>query len=88
MKHLRYFVLVLFLTSCRLGVGIACPVCEKQQPEVLRGITHGAGPQSDWDWVIVGVVAAIALVTLCLSLKYLIRPSEQDRQHIKFSFLH
>ena len=32
---------------------IACPVCEKQQPKILQGITHGSGPQSNWDYIII-----------------------------------
>ncbi len=65
----------------------ACPVCEKQQPKMLRGITHGAGPTSIWDWVIIGVVALITMLTLFYSAKYLLFPGEKSSTHIKNSIL-
>lgn len=61
----------------------ACPVCERNQPKVLKGITHGAGPESQWDYVIVLTTAAIVLVTLFFSVKWLIRPGEKSGRHIK-----
>ena len=62
---------------------LACPVCEKQQPKVLRGVTHGAGPQSQWDYVIVWIGVVIVLLTLFYSLKWIIRPGERSTSHIK-----
>lgn len=62
---------------------LACPVCERNQPKVLRGITHGAGPESKWDYVIVWVTVAIVLFTLFFSVKWLIRPGEKSDRHIK-----
>jgi len=66
---------------------LACPACEKQQPKITQGITHGAGPQSNWDWVIIAVVSVITLLTLIYSVKYLIKPNEQNSDHIKQSIL-
>lgn len=65
----------------------ACEVCKKQQPKALRGITHGAGPQSDWDYVIVAITALIVLVSLFYSIKWIIRPGEKEPGHIKQSIL-
>ena len=64
-------------------VVFACPVCEKQQPEILRGITHGGGPNSSWDYVIVWSAVVIVLFTLFFSIKWLIRPGERSQTHIK-----
>jgi hypothetical protein len=61
----------------------ACPACEKQQPEILRGITHGAGPDSRWDYVIVWIAVAIVVATLFYSIKWLIKPGEKRVGHIK-----
>ena len=72
---------ILFL--CPALAVLACPVCEKQQPKVLRGITHGAGPQSQWDYVIVGIGVVIVLLTLLYSLKWIFRPGEKSESHIK-----
>lgn len=61
----------------------ACPVCEKQQPKVLRGVTHGAGPQSQWDYVIVWIGVIIVLLTFFYSMKWIIQPGEKSASHIK-----
>lgn len=61
----------------------ACPLCEKQQPRLLRGITHGTGPESNWDYIIVWVTVLIVLFTLFFSVKWLIRPGEKSDNHIK-----
>ncbi len=76
----------LFLTASLILNGLcvmACPVCERNQPKVLKGITHGAGPESNWDYVIVWTTVAIALCTLFFSVKWLIRPGEKSECHIK-----
>lgn len=72
---------VLFLVAVQFAG--ACPVCEKQQPAVTRGITHGAGPQSNWDWVIIVAITLLTVITLVLSLKYLLSPGEKRASHIK-----
>ncbi len=68
-------------------VSVACEVCKKQQPKVLRGITHGAGPQSDWDYDVVWITVIIVMISLYYSVKWIIRPGEKEREHIKHSIL-
>ena len=75
------FAFIIFLLS-NISV-YACDACEKQQPEILRGITHGAGPQSNWDYLIVSVAAAIVVATLFFSIKWLLSPGEKGEKHIK-----
>jgi hypothetical protein len=65
----------------------ACPMCEKQQPKLLRGITHGAGPSSNWDYIITWAMVAIVLFTLAYSIKCLVRPGEKSPGHIKRQIL-
>ncbi len=65
----------------------ACPICEKKQPKITQGLTHGAGPQSNWDWVIIAIITAITMLTLIYSLRYLIKPGEKNSDHIKQSIL-
>lgn len=60
----------------------ACEVCKKQQPKVLRGITHGTGPQSDWDYVIVGCMVIIVVVSLLYFIKNILRPHKNEKAHI------
>jgi phage shock protein PspC (stress-responsive transcriptional regulator) len=73
-----------------LGFGLitwACPACEKQQPAILRGITHGAGPTGNWDYVIVAVTVVITLATLFYAVKWMINPGEKELNHIKRTIL-
>ena len=65
----------------------ACEVCERNQPKALRGIVHGAGPESNWDYVSIGITAIIALYCLIFSIKLLIKPNENDKTHIKYSII-
>lgn len=66
---------------------IACPLCEKQQPKILQGISHGRGPDSNWDYLIVAAMSLIVLVTLFYSFKMLVKPGENNRNHIKRTVL-
>jgi hypothetical protein len=80
----RVLPIVLFLLSTIPAW--ACPVCERNQPKVLKGVVHGqAGSQ--WDYLIVWIVVGITLISLYLSVKWLIRPGERNPDHIKYSIL-
>lgn len=61
----------------------ACEVCQAQEPKILRGLTHGSGPQGNFDFVIVSAAIAIVLFTLIYATKCLVRPGEHNRDHIK-----
>lgn len=63
----------------------ACELCNKRQPKALRGITHGAGPESNWDYVIISVITIVVLISLFFSVKWLITPGETSEDHIKRS---
>lgn len=65
----------------------ACPACEAQQPKILRGITHGAGPTSNWDYVAGIVTILIVLFVLFYTIKWLINPGERESTHIKRTIL-
>ncbi len=75
--------LLIFSFFLLSAASYACPVCDQQQPKLLRGITHGAGPDSNWDYVIISVMGAIVLVTLFYSIKWLLTPGEASVGHIK-----
>ncbi len=83
MKKLFFFIV---LTGSGL-VTWACPACEKQQPKILRGITHGVGPSGNWDYLIVAVAVVITLATLFYAVKWMIKPGERDLNHIKRTVL-
>lgn len=67
--------------------GYACPVCERNQPKVFKGIVHGSGPDSQWDYWIIGLVAIAVVLTLFFSVKWLIKPGEREENHIKRTVL-
>jgi len=66
---------------------MACEVCERNQPKLLKGIVHGAGPESNWDYISMWLTIIIALFTLFYTIKYLAKPGEKNTDHIKFSIL-
>jgi uncharacterized protein HemY len=73
-------IVVLLVTGL---MTFACPTCEIAQPRYLKGITHGTGPQSDWDFLIISVTAVIVIATLFFSIKWLLKPGEKSDTHIK-----
>ena len=81
----QYWILIILMGLAKFG--LACPVCERQQPKVTMGLTHGAGPGSNWDWIIIGFMSIITLLTLFYSVKYLIKLGEKREDHIKQSIL-
>lgn len=62
---------------------MACPACEKQQPKLLRGITHGAGPSGPLDMILVWLMVGVVVLTLFYSIKWLVKPGEKAPDHIK-----
>jgi hypothetical protein len=66
----------------------ACPVCERANAKKAFGsISHGTGPDSNWDYIIVWITIAITVITLFYSIKWLIKPAEKNEDHIKNSIL-
>jgi hypothetical protein len=66
----------------------ACPVCERaNEKKLLSGIGHGSGPGGTWDYIAVSVTLVIALITLFLTIKWLLKPAEKNNNHIKYSIL-
>lgn len=87
---MRSTIKILFVTMIIVIYNIpiiACPICEKSQPKITAGLTHGAGPQSNWDWLIIAVITLITVLTFIYSLKFLIKPGEQNSDHIKKTIL-
>lgn len=81
MKRLIAF-LIIILASMPLDL-LACEVCENRQPEVLKGVTHGIGPQDNMDYIITWGAVVIVGFTLFYSIKFLIKPKESAPDHIK-----
>lgn len=81
----KFFFIGLFLILNQLAY--ACPVCDKKQPKILKGIAHGAGPESQWDYVIVWTTVIITVISLFFAIKWLVKPGEKEENHIKRTFL-
>ena len=81
--------LIIFFTlfTCIELASYACPVCERNQPKALKGIVHGSGPESNWDYVGAGITGIITCLTLFYSIKWLVKPGEKNPSHIKYSIL-
>jgi len=62
---------------------LACEVCENRQPEILKGVTHGIGPQNNLDYIITWSAVVIVGITLFFSIKFLVKPKESKPNHIK-----
>ena len=56
-------------------------------PGSAAGITHGTGPQSNWDFLIISATAIIVIATLFFSIKWLLMPGEKSDTHIKHLIL-
>lgn len=85
MKNSKNIISLILILAANFA--FACEACKLQQPKLTQGFTHGTGPESNWDWVIIGVIAVITVYTLFYSVKYLIKPGEKNRDHIKNSIL-
>lgn len=79
-KVVTIFVLLFFFGHYVVS---ACDVCKENQPKGFETITHGAGPSGDLDYFIIWGAVIIVGFTLFYSLKYLIRPKEDNPDHIK-----
>lgn len=82
-KQMKKILLTFIIIGMAYLTVTACPVCERNQPKLLKGLVHGAGPDGTLDYVIVGVVVLISIITLYLSIKRIMHPGEKQEDHIK-----
>lgn len=81
MKKIALILASIFLLSSNFG--FACDLCKKNQPKGLENITHGNGPSGTIDYFIIWSAIIIVGITMFLSIKYLIKPKENNPGHIK-----
>jgi hypothetical protein len=84
---MRIQISTIFIILLVQQSALACPACEKAQPKITRGLTHGVGPQNNWDWIIVALISVITVITFFYALKYIFKPGEKDDKHIKKTIL-
>lgn len=57
-------------------------------PGFMQNLLHGAGPaEHKWDYIIAIVMLIITVLTLYLSIKWLVKPGEKSPKHIKRQIL-
>ncbi|MFI5159791.1 MAG: hypothetical protein ACHQHN_00870 [Sphingobacteriales bacterium] len=77
-------------TALLLAAGLpvmACEACKKQQPKLLQGITHGPGPDSNWDYLIVSIMVVITAYSFYAMIRYMAKSRDNVHQDIKNSIL-
>lgn len=83
---MKKYLLVFLFVAIASFIG-ACPVCDRAQPKITMGLTHGVGPQSSWDWVAIVAMVVITLYVLVRTIFLLVKPKEGSKDHIKQSIL-
>lgn len=83
----RKLALIVFLVLINHIPTMACEACNQNQPKILKGITHGNGPQSNWDYFVVIIMVLVTLYSLYASIKCFVKPTEKKYNHIKNTIL-
>ena len=86
MKSIQISRYLFFLFLFWGSFAAACPACERNQPKLLKGITHGTGPQNQWDYIIVSIMALIVLFSFVMLIRYVFFVKE-PAGHIKNKIL-
>ena len=76
----RLLIIIALLIS---NAGFACEVCKAKQPKGFENLTHGEGPQGNIDYIIMYSALIIVGYTLIMSVKHLVKPKENNLDHIK-----
>ena len=76
-------IIVSLLLICTGIISRACPACEAAQPRVLKGLIHGSGPTSNWDYV-AGIVTLLIVIFV---LFFLVLEIISDSQPETLNFL-
>lgn len=84
---MKKVTILIFLMLVAHQISFACELCKKNQPKGLENITHGTGPTGTLDYIITWTAVVIVSVTLFYSIKYLVKPKENNPDHIKNSIL-
>ena len=88
LKKYKSFLLTVVLVFVANTVTFACEACNQNQPKILRNITHGSGPQSNWDYFVVIAMVLITVYTLYATIRcFLTRKTELKYNDIKNTIL-
>jgi len=78
MKKIVTCIITILLVT---GQIFACELCKSHQPELLKNVAHGTGPQGNVDYVILWTAVVVVFITLFLSVRYLVQPEKLDKNH-------
>ena len=59
------------------------PARKKGGTEIMHDMSHMAGPQAAWEYVLVAVAVIIVGWVFYLAFKYTLKPGEEQADHIK-----
>lgn len=87
-RKYKSFLLTFALVVLANVATFACEACNKNQPKILRNITHGSGPQSNWDYFVVILMVLITVYTLYATIRcFVTRKTELKYNDIKNTIL-
>lgn len=86
-KKYKVLLIIVILILANHFTVKACEACGQNQPKILKGITHGNGPQSNWDYFIVVVMILVTIYSLYATVKCFIKPTERKYSNIKNAIL-
>ena len=81
-KKMKWAILITFLVF-QSPILMACEACNKNQPKLLQGITHGAGPEGWWDYFVVVIMVVVTIYSLYATIKCFVVTKEVKYKSIK-----
>lgn len=85
--NIRSFLTTVLLMIIANISAFACEACDQNQPKILKNITHGSGPQSNWDYFVVIIMVILTIYTLYATIRCFVSPKETKYNHIKNTIL-
>ncbi len=86
-NNYQKLILLIALIFINNVTTMACEACNQNQPKILRGITHGSGPQSNWDYFVVIIMVLVTLYSLYATVKCFVKPTDKQYNDIKNTIL-
>lgn len=79
---MKKYIILLLIIILKLDAMASVP-CSNQSTGKFGESAPGAGPDSNWDYLIVLVMVIITLYVLIATIKCFVKPGEKSDKHIK-----